>query len=168
MATVPLLRLCLAESSCLLFRGRDPGRSRALDDALSSQRPVLLLYPSRDAVQLSGELARACEKTGYCLLILDGTWQECTEMHRRLEARLLLSHTRVLHVKLAGASNDGSCLIRSEPAPGRVCTAEAVGRALAVLESESVCESLLQPLRLLVSLQRKRDHVGKGVKGGSV
>ncbi len=155
--------------------------------------PVFLLWPSADAADVadaaatlqpalpsttddSSETTAPLARCAYVLLVLDGTWAQCAEMARPLRSSPLGRLCHVVRLSAAHVPNDPACMLRTEPAAGCVVTVEAVARALAPLEAvatgnaaraDTLREALLAPLRLLVSLQRRRDALGKGVKGGA-
>jgi len=167
LATVPLLQLCLAKLTVSRGRLFPHGKCASLDAALFGDAALFLLWPSKDALPLEEAVAGLTPGEAYTLVALDGTWRQAREMARPLLSRLV----RATRVKLA-VDNDASLLLRTEPQAGCVTTAEALARALCILEERSsgriaaaaLQAALLAPLRLLVSLQLSRDAVGKGVK----
>jgi len=190
LASVPLLAASLRKLRVVRSRGFKPGRDALLDAVLAAARretdplPLFLLWPA-EAVDVAEAAKRLATSTAsvalsasddtlfrcaYVLLVLDGTWTQCTEMARPLLAELC---PPAVVVHLSAWTNAPDCLLRSEPAPGCVVTAEAVARALEALEAratgdadaaEALREQLLKPLRMLVCLQRRHDALGKGVK----
>jgi DTW domain-containing protein YfiP len=195
LATVPLLQRCLARVHVLRRRTYTPGVGGVpvLDAVLHAAShgqpavPVYVLWPGPDAVDvrhaaaaaglgdLSGDTGNdgACNtRSAYILVALDGTWHQAREMAAAC-IPALCPPGKCVH--LGAHINDADLLLRTEPAPGCVVTAEAVARALGVLEAaatgneaegEAVREALLAPVRRLVALQRVHDVTGKGVKGG--
>ena len=191
LASVPLLAASLRKLRVVRSRGFKPGHNTFLDAILAAARretdplPLFLLWPA-EAVDVAEAAKRLSPspaasvalsarddtlmRCAYVLLVLDGTWTQCTEMARPLLVQLC---PPAVVVHLSSWTNDPDCLLRSEPAPGCVVTAEAVARALEALEAratgdvdaaEALREQLLKPLRMLVALQRRRDVLGKGVK----
>ena len=175
LATVPLLQLCLAGVSVSRGRtfplGRCAQLDAVLDAALRGEKPCFVLWTgseAQDFAEAVADVRRGGEHGAYSLVLLDGTWTSCAEMGRLLLARLPTHSPFVRLVRFpAGLGNDASLLLFTEPAPGCMCTAEAVARALCILEpeGEAIRDTVLRPLRRLVELQRQRDVVGKGVKG---
>lgn len=188
LATVPLLELCLSSSSLAVVRCRR-ARGPLFEALLSAARrpdsplPLFVLWPGAGAANLAALALKrpppACDgnphvlsftdrlaTASYALLVLDGTWQQAQEM------AALVIETCVPPGVLARlpfeAVEDAAVLIRSEPSQGCTVTAEAVARAVELLEGgESgamLRAALTAPIRLLAAQQRTHDAVGKGVR----
>lgn len=93
------------------------------------QTPGLVLYPSDEAVLLEDLVARdGAEKwRGANLIVPDGTWSQSRRAVRRQP-----SLQRLPHVKLG--EYQSRYHLRRGSEPGLVCTLEAVGFALALLD----------------------------------
>uniref|UniRef100_A0A0D3HRB8 tRNA-uridine aminocarboxypropyltransferase n=1 Tax=Oryza barthii TaxID=65489 RepID=A0A0D3HRB8_9ORYZ len=128
-----------------------------------SRSPVLLLFPSPDAVNL----ASWCRSTppparaNPTLLLLDGTWKQAKEMHA---ASLPFLSSFAVPVSLpvdCGVDGDsmfeGELVVKKEPHKGCVSTMEAVARALRLLEpegrGEEIEETMVGVLRAMVAFQ---------------
>ncbi len=127
------LRL-LGSNSRVLLRGApsiDVGRRAEEQIAGLDQTAGLVLYPSDDAVPLSELVAReGVDKwRGANLIVPDGTWSQSRRVVRR-EAAL----QGLRHVKLGVLTSRYQLRRGSEP--GLLCTLEAVGHALSVLDPE--------------------------------
>ena len=185
LATVPLLRLALAGKALEVAVGRKvlhrrPELRAWLAGLSRAGCPVLLLFPSAASVPLDRWLAARRDGDGdlreregvpaYCLMVLDGTWQEAKEMHAALlpegedeEEDGLLLHP----VRLPAAGTRPPVRLRTEPAPGLVTTVQAVAEAVHVLEGDArsaaggddggLRAALLRPLERLAKLQSAND-----------
>ena len=203
LATVPLLAACLAGVHVVRGNKYNAGKSKLLDEAIAragrAERPVPLfvLWPGEAYSPMdvrtvtlprqtstppsAAEEDAASQDPAWTLVAIDGTWNQAAEMARSFLPALCPPGV-VVHLG-SGLSNDSTTLLRTEPVAGFVVTAEAVARAASYLEqaatgdgtkAEELCEAVLKPLRLLVSLQRQREAaaadisgkvaVGKGIK----
>ena len=187
LATVPLLRLAVAGEGLEVAVGRKvlhrrPELRARLAGLSRAGCPVLLLFPSAASVPLDRWLAARRDGDGdlreregvpaYCLMVLDGTWQEAKEMHAALlpeEEDGLLLHP----VRLPAAGTRPPVRLRTEPAPGLVTTVQAVAEAVHVLEGDArsargsgpaaggddggLRAALLRPLERLAQLQSAND-----------
>lgn len=187
LATVPLLELCLSSSSLAVVRCRR-ARGPLFEALLSAARrpdsplPLFVLWPGAGAANLAAlalQRPPPCDRNphglsltdrlataSYALLVLDGTWQQAQEM------AALVIETCVPPGRLARlpfeAVEDAAVLLRSEPLQGCTVTAEAVARAVELLEGGEwgtlLRTALTAPSRLLAAQQRTHDAVGKGVR----
>ena len=183
LATVPLLRLAVAGEGLEVAVGRKvlhrrPELRARLAGLSRAGCPVLLLFPSAASVPLDRWLAARRDGNGdlreregvpaYCLMVLDGTWQEAKEMHAALlpegdedeEEDGLLLHP----VRLPAVGTRPPVRLRTEPAPGLVTTVQAVAEAVHVLEGPAaggddggLRAALLRPLERLAQLQSAND-----------
>lgn len=139
--TAKLAALLLGDNCEVLLRG-DPHlelgqRSEAALAALD-QSPGLVLYPSDDAVSLEELVANdGAEKwRGANLIVPDGTWSQSRRIVRREPALL-----RLPHVKLG--EYQSKYRLRRGSEPGLMCTLEAVGMALTLLDPAFELEAYL-------------------------
>ncbi|KAK9904675.1 hypothetical protein WJX75_000413 [Coccomyxa subellipsoidea] len=154
MATVPLLDLCLKD--CTLLRGRkfsvekDQGLSGALHTAMQMGIPIYVLFPGPEASDLADM---------YLLIAIDGTWRQGKEMYRMLMPLLKDFAPIVVHLPLDSIPHaNWDCALKREPALGCTTTAEAVARAVGILEgSNDVRDALMAPLRHMTALQAQFD-----------
>lgn len=148
LRTAPMLQRGLAEGRCLIFRGKKfpQGKHEGLVEILENKN-TLLLYPSKDAVDLETLPKVDNEDHSYNLVIIDGTWPQ---------AKGIYNNTPILHslkqVKLL-VKGKSEYVIRSQPTEGCLSTLETAAEALSVLEGVNYRTSLLQPLRALCCYQ---------------
>jgi len=172
LATVPLLALCVQNVHVVRGRRYRQGRSAVLDAAIAAASrshtpvPLLVLWPGPGAIDVSAVTLPLCS-LNYTLVVFDGTWPQCAEMSK-LFVPALSPPAQLVRLNIG---NDADCRLRTAPAAGLVLTAEAVARACASLElaagssaAGDVCDAILAPLRLLVSLQNLHGPP-KGVRG---
>lgn len=103
----------------------------------------LLLFPSEAAEELKPELLHSLSRP-VNLIVLDGTWQQARRMSRRIQALRDLRR-----VKLSAGPASAYQLRRQRRELG-VCTAEAVARAIRVLEPGPAADSLEELFNLMV------------------
>lgn len=130
--TAKLAALLLGANSRVLLRGGpSPALGQRAEEQLADldRELGLVLYPSDDAVPLSELVARdGRERWAHATLIVpDGTWSQSRRVVRRTPS--LLGH---LHVKLDAQVS--RYRLRRGTEVGLLCTLEAVGYALAVLD----------------------------------
>lgn len=148
LRTAPMLQRGLAEGKCLVFRGKKfpQNKHEGLADILRMSNTILL-YPSKDAVDLETVPKVGSEENGYNIVIIDGTWPQ---------AKGIYNNAPILHgikqVKLL-VKNKSEYVIRSQPTDGCLSTLETATEALSVLESVDYRSTLLQPLRALCCYQ---------------
>ena len=132
------------EGSSVRVRGGDP----AIDpDPLPSGRR-LVLFPAAEARLLAPEDA---EGDGVVLLVPDGTWAQARRLLRR---DAIFQGAEVVTLPSAGPSRYG---LRRHAREGSVCTLEAIGRALGVLEGAAIEAQLAEVLdRFVARSQRAR------------
>ena len=120
-----LLPVCL-ENAEVLVRGQkdNPMPTDSLEDP---EREVWVLFPSDDSVPLTTELVNDAEKP-ITLVVPDGTWPQARRIPNRVSP---LKHAK--RVRLADAA-EATMRLRHHPDPLRMSTAEAVGRALSIIE----------------------------------
>lgn len=140
--TAKLATLLLGANSRVLLRGGpNPELGQRAEDELGTLEHELglVLYPSDDAVPLSELVARdGREKWARATLIVpDGTWSQSRRVVRRTPS--LLGH---LHVKLDAQVS--RYRLRRGSEAGLLCTLEAVGHALAVLDPSFDLSSYLR------------------------
>jgi DTW domain-containing protein YfiP len=107
--------------------------------AWEGDREPLLLFPEPGAPVLSRELAALLPRP-LSLVVPDGTWSQARRMTRRHPALLPLHR-----VQLPPVGTSGYALRRRGP-EGGICTAEAVARALGILEGPETEAALLGAL----------------------
>jgi DTW domain-containing protein YfiP len=114
----------------------------------------LVLFPAAEARLLTAEDAAG---EGVVLLVPDGTWAQARRLLRRDD---LFEGAEVVTLPPAGPSRYG---LRRHAREGSVCTLEAVGRALGVLEGGDIEERLAAVLERFVarSRQARTGHVAR-------
>lgn len=124
-----LLPVCLKNAELLVRGEKDrPMNTESLRDP---ERELWVLFPSDDSEPLTSELVAAARKP-ITLVVPDGTWPQA----RRIPNRVAELKT-ARRVRLADAA-PATMRLRHHPDPNRMSTAEAVARALMVLEGEAV------------------------------
>ncbi len=91
----------------------------------------LVLYPSSDSVALDRAFAEGLDGPA-ALIALDGSWSQAARMARREPSVRNLTRVRL------PPGGPSSYRLRTQSHPSRVCTFEAVARALGVLEGPAV------------------------------
>jgi tRNA-uridine aminocarboxypropyltransferase len=132
------------EGSSVRVRGGDP--AIAVDPLPPGRR--LVLFPAAEARLLTPADA---EGDGVVLLVPDGTWAQARRLLRR---DAMFQGAEVVTLPPAGPSRYG---LRRHAREGSVCTLEAIGRALGVLEGEAIEAQLDEVLdRFVARSQRAR------------
>ncbi len=103
----------------------------------------IVLYPSADSVELDEDLINRIQSP-ICLIVLDGSWSQAARMARREPSLKGLPR-----VKLPPGP-PSSYRLRVQQNPARVCTFEAVARALGVVEGPEIREALEAFFRIMV------------------
>ncbi len=118
-----------------------------LDDALAdpARRPVLL-YPTEDAVQLDA----IASEGPFTLIVPDGTWRQARRIHRREP-----SLDGVQAVTLPVGAPSRYRVRKNVRGDYALSTAEAVARALEILEGEDVARAILAPFDRMVEATLK-------------
>lgn len=137
------------EGASVRVRGGE--RSEEPEPLPSGRR--LVLFPAAEARLLTPEDAAG---EGVVLLVPDGTWAQARRLLRRDD---IFQGAEVVTLPPAGPSRYG---LRRHAREGGVCTLEAIGHALAVLEGGDVEQRLLAVLDRFVarSRQARLGHVG--------
>ncbi len=118
---------------------------------LQSGFTPLYLYPSEESVPLTQELVQSLGKVQ--LIVPDGSWRQAKRVARR-EPFL----KNVQHVKLSDASS-GIFYLRRKIKEEGVSTIEAIARALGVIESKEIQQSMENVFRIMV--EKTLDTRGK-------
>lgn len=141
-ATGPLALAVLINSE-LRIQGH---REQMLDfrDLDSAERRTLLLYPGEEADILDRNLLSA-DPRPVNLVVPDGNWRQAARMGRRLPG---LEHATKVRLPEGEKTGWG---IRKETHPEGLATFEAIARALGIIESTDVQESMEELFRLMVA-----------------
>lgn len=130
--TAKVASLMLGDNSTVLLRGA-PSREEAAEaeaqlDAIDRTN-ALILYPSETATSLDELKERGAftQPGGLRLIVPDGTWSQTRRVVRRHAALQHLPH-------VALPLRTSQYRLRRGAKPGLVCTLEAVGLALALLD----------------------------------
>jgi DTW domain-containing protein YfiP len=127
-------------------RDRDREREIAADPLPPGRR--LVLFPAAEARLLTPEDA---EGDGVVLLVPDGTWAQARRLLRRDD---IFQGAEVVTLPPTGPSRYG---LRRHAREGSVCTLEAIGAALGVLEGGTIEADLAAVLdRFVARSQRAR------------
>jgi len=94
-----------------------------------------VLFPGQGSVELTGDMAKNVEKP-VRLIIPDGNWNQASSMVKR---EPLMKDAVKVHLP---AGTEAKYRIRSQDDPFRLCTFEAIIRALGVIEGDQVEKSL--------------------------
>lgn len=129
-------------NSCICLRGDRSGPTESSGLVPPGHRG-LVLYPSSDSVVLDGEFTKSLDGPA-ALIVLDGSWSQAARMARREPSLRALPR-----VKLPPGP-PSSYRLRAQQDPARVCTFEAVARALGVLEGPDVQAALERFFRVMV------------------
>lgn len=141
-ATGPLALAVLSNSE-LRIQGH---REEQLDfrDLDTPERRTLLLYPGEGAPLLSRELL-AQDPRPINLVVADGTWSQAARMGRRLPG---LGHATMVRLPEGKKTAWG---VRKECRPEGLATFEAIARAVGIIESVEVQESMEELFTLMVT-----------------
>lgn len=190
LATVPLLQLGLQDACIDVLDGRrfplnaEPNASlaAAVDAARAENLRMLVLYPGPGARDLAALAASHARDGGvpYCLVAIDGTWQEAREMWHANRDVLIGDAPSAFRCRVgfecappamhdggggaaAAAAGDNASqfpggAFKAEPNAQGCTTLEAVAHALGVLEGDDeVASALVRPLARLTALQASHD-----------
>jgi DTW domain-containing protein YfiP len=141
-ATGPLALAVLANSE-LRIQGY---REQPLDfsDLDTAGRRTLLLYPGEGVPVLSRTFLTA-DPRPVNLVVADGTWRQASRMGRRLPG---LEHATMVRLPEGANTAWG---VRRECHPEGLATFEAIARALGIIESVEVQESMEDLFNLMVA-----------------
>jgi DTW domain-containing protein YfiP len=141
-ATGPLA-LAVLNNSELRIQGY---REQPLDfrDLDTAERRTLLLYPGEGVPVLSRAFL-AGDPRPVNLVVADGTWRQASRMGRRLPG---LGHAAMVRLPEGASTVWG---VRRECHPEGLATFEAIARALGIIESIEVQESMEELFNLMVA-----------------
>ena len=141
-ATGPLALAVLTNSE-LRIQG---DREQVLDfrDLDTAERRTLLLYPGEEAGILDRNLLTT-DPRPVNLVVPDGNWRQASRMGRRLPG---LEHATMVRLPEGEKTGWG---IRKEAHPEGLATFEAIARALGIIESTEVQQSMEELFRLMVA-----------------
>lgn len=125
-----------------------------LSDLLTPQYQTWLLYPSRDAVELTPELLGRGSPPVQ-LIVPDGNWRQAGKVHYR--HRELRNVPRVM----ISAPNTSKFRLRHQHRREGMATLQAIAHALGIIEGVSVKDELLK----LYQLKLKQTLVIRGLSG---
>lgn len=181
--SVPLLSLCLDDTSIVVARGRrfdEHIDSKALNALRDSRQGCILLCPGEGAVSLREALQLFNEKSGGSpvetinIVALDATWKFAREMdNHNIKNGLYPDHMLRVSLKPTDLEefkrpSDFVQLrfeIRTPPSPDHLSTAESIAWVLSAVEQEPDLYSVLvKPLDVMV---KKWQSCYVGVKGVS-
>ncbi|HTM46536.1 MAG TPA: DTW domain-containing protein, partial [Polyangiaceae bacterium] len=131
--------LAALRNSELHVRGKK-GAPLDLSALCAANRRALLLFPSDDAVPLTGALF-ASDPRPVTLIVPDGNWGQASRAARRIATMGRAATGQLECVTLASGAPSVYAL-RNEPREGGLATFEAIARALGVIESPAAQERL--------------------------
>jgi DTW domain-containing protein YfiP len=123
-----------------------------LKNILTPQYRTFLLYPSRDAVELTKTLV-VQDPRPIQLIVPDGTWRQARKLHSR-HAEL----KDVARVKVS-VPDDSAFQLRAQSQLGRMATLQSIAHALGVIEGASVRDQLMK----LYHAKIERTLSGRGI-----
>ncbi|MHC4956082.1 MAG: DTW domain-containing protein [Planctomycetota bacterium] len=107
-----------------------------IEDALAGDAPTLLLYP----VPQAKEISPADLQPGTRLVVLDATWRQARRMYRKLHP------LRGCRAVTLPPGVEPRWVLREQPAPGMLGTAEAIAAAVEALGCREEAERLRRTL----------------------
>ncbi|KAL3134734.1 hypothetical protein ABBQ32_007734 [Trebouxia sp. C0010 RCD-2024] len=151
-------------STALQDEGSPPGsRSTDPQGRLGANSEPLDNLKTSCTSKFGANLEQQLRAPAYVLFAIDGTWREAREIYKAVAPHFLTPSSGVQEVRVPSAAQghegnktgDMAWLLRTEPAIGYVTTAEAVARAVAILEGDNgdLLAKLLAPLKLMTQLQ---------------
>lgn len=136
-----LLTLALDQAEVRL-RGR-PHTPLDTEGLLNPARRVVLLYPTPEAEPIDAAW-RAADPRPVTLVVPDGNWKQASKVVKREPAFAALPRVTL------PPGPPSRYRLRRHPDPDRICTLEAVARALGVLEGPAVRAELERLLDVFV------------------
>ena len=155
-STGPLALECLPNSELYIHGHRDHPLN--LENLLTKDRRVLCLFP-RPGAQILNETFVSVDPRPITLIIPDGNWGQASRMSRRIPGM-----KDAINVILPKGKPTGWGL-RREPHEEGLATFEAISRALGIIESPEVQQSMDALFTLMV--QRTHRLRGTGPAGNS-
>lgn len=152
-ATGPMALAALAHSE-LHLHGVS-GQRLDLSHLEDPARPVFVLFPGDGAIALDQAMDRVGRRP-VSLVVPDGNWQQA----RRISKRLFGLKDRVIVTLPPGRPTEWG--VRKETRPEGLATFEAIARALGILESRDVQDSLEAYFRAMV----RSTFAMRGANGG--
>jgi DTW domain-containing protein YfiP len=137
------LALALLPNSELRIQGN---RETPLDlrDLDTPDRRTLLLYPGEGVPVLSRDFLSG-DPRPVNLVVVDGSWRQASRMGKRLPG---LEHATMVRLPEGPETAWG---VRKESRPEGLATFEAIARALGIIESAAVQESMEELFRQMVA-----------------
>lgn len=125
-----------------------------LSDLLIPSHRTWLLYPSRDAVELTPEFVGR-EEAPIQLIVPDGNWRQAGKVHYR--------HRELINVQsvMISAPNTSKFRLRHQHRREGMATLQAIAHALGIIEGNTVKDALME----LYQLKLKQTLVVRGLSG---
>lgn len=120
------------------------GDRLSTEGLVEAGRQSLLLYPSPQAIELTGDFVSSL-KEHVNLIVPDGRWRQTRKFARREPALLEIPHVKV------PVREPSRYRLRTQPNDNGLCTLEAIARALGMLESRAAQEQLETVLAVKVA-----------------
>ncbi|PIK15708.1 tRNA-uridine aminocarboxypropyltransferase [Halobacteriovorax sp. JY17] len=113
----------------------------------------LYLFPDEDSVELTSDFINSLDRPPL-LVVPDGSWQQAKKFKRRESAL-----SKMQSVKLP-TNITSNYRLRTSPAPGAVCTYEAIAIALGICEGRELERDLLEVFQVITD---RMYHSRKGI-----
>lgn len=139
-------------NSQLLVRG-EMGNPLNLSPFLNGEYESLLLFPSKEAVELTPEVLKRFRRP-IQLIVPDGNWRQASKLEIRQKE---ISHLPKVMIK---EKNEAAFHLRKENSIYGMSTLEAIAKAMGILERKDV----EQRLQHLYQLKLQRTLKGRGIK----
>lgn len=133
-----LAAACLASSETIVR-----GREGEVDPVLELGPRPILLFPDVDAIPLD-RLVVAGDDAPVTLVVPDGTWRQAQRVRTRMPGMASVP------CAILPPGPPSSYRLRHEPRPGGLATAEAIARALGLLEGPHVEAAITRVLRAMI------------------
>ncbi|XP_014252964.1 DTW domain-containing protein 2 [Cimex lectularius] len=148
LRTAPMLMKGLQEGKCLLYKGKKFPQLKHIGLAdIITDTNTILLYPSKDSVDINCLPKVDDIESYYNLILIDGTWPQAKGMYNSTPLLHKIKQVKLTH------HTKSEYVIRTQPTDGCLSTLETAAEALSILENQNYRDALLQPLKKLCEYQ---------------
>lgn len=148
LRTAPMLMRGLSEGKCLIFKGKKFPQNKHIGLMEIINMPnTLLLYPSKESVDLTTLPKVSNTNLPYNLILIDGTWPQAKGIYNNASCLHKIKQVKLLHHPRS------EYVIRTQPTDGCLSTLETAAEALSILEEINYRDDLLRPLKALCDYQ---------------